>query len=61
MSNAKTEPDREECFGYLDALRESGLVNMYGAAPHVACTFGIDIKTARSVVSDWMKNFKKSN
>ena len=61
MSNTKTESDREERFGYLDALRESGIVNMFGAAPHVACAFGIDIKTARSVLSDWMKDFKKSN
>ena len=61
MSNTKTESDREERFGYLDALRESGIVNMFGAAPHVAREFDIDIKTARSVLSDWMKNFKKSN
>ena len=61
MPNAKTESDREEHFGYLDALRESGFVNMFGAAPHVAREFDIDIKTARSVLSDWMKNFKKSN
>ena len=60
MSNTKTESDREERFGYLDALRESGLVNMFGAAPHVAREFDIDIKTARSVVSDWMKNFNRS-
>ena len=61
MPKTETESDREEYFSYLNALRESGIVNMFGAAPHVAREFDIDIKTARSVLSDWMKDFKKSN
>ena len=61
MPNAKTKSDREEYFSYLDALRESSLVNMFGASLQLAHEFDIDSKTARSVLSDWMKNFKKSN
>ena len=61
MSNAKTKSDREEYFSYLNALRESSLVNMFGASLQLAHEFNIDSKTARSVLSDWMKNFKKSN
>ena len=42
---------------YLDELRESGVTNMFGAAPYLAEEFGIDIRVARQVLSYWMKTF----
>jgi hypothetical protein len=39
---------------YLDALRESGQTNMYGAAPYLAHHFGITKYEARAILKDWM-------
>lgn len=44
---------REE-FEYLNRLRESGVTNMFGAAPYVADEFGLSMAEARKVLSEWM-------
>ena len=49
--------DRLEYYSYLENLRQSGVVNMFGAAPYLADAFNIDKNTAREILSDWMKNY----
>lgn len=44
-------------FEFLDDLRESGQINMFGAGPVVAEVFGLNKVEAREVVGAWMKNF----
>jgi hypothetical protein len=44
---------------YLDMVRESGVTNMFGAAPYVADNFGLDIKEARKVLQHWMGTFSE--
>jgi hypothetical protein len=44
-------------FKYLDKLRESGVTNMYGAAPYLEDSFGMDSKEARGVLVKWMETF----
>jgi len=44
-------------FEFLDDLRESGQINMFGAGPVVAEVFGLNKFEAREVVGAWMKNF----
>lgn len=44
-------------FEFLDDLRESGQINMFGAGPVVAEVFGLSKVEAREVVGAWMKNF----
>lgn len=46
-----------EAFEYLDELRESGAVNMFGATTYVERDLGHDKKTARNLVTAWMKSF----
>jgi hypothetical protein len=46
-----------EAFAYLDDLRESGAVNMFGAATYVAEDLGHDKRTARDLVSMWMRSY----
>ena len=46
-----------DAFAFLDTLREFGEVNMFGAAEHVAINLDHDRKTARDLVSMWMKSF----
>lgn len=49
----------EEYFEYLDALRESGVTNMFGAAPYLVEEFGMNRSKARSVLSEWMCTFNE--
>ena len=46
----------EEMFKYLDGLRDSGIVNMYGARPYLENEFGIDSKYAKEVLMKWMES-----
>lgn len=50
-----TEALKREIFEYLDELRDSGEVNMFGAAPYVAENFFISKQDARQVLLEWMK------
>ena len=54
-----------ESYGYpvskllfaLDHLRETGAMNMFGAAPWLERTFDLDSKEAKEVLAYWMKTF----
>lgn len=46
-----------EALEFLNELRESGEINMFGAAPHVEAEFGIDRTEARRYTKLWMDNF----
>tara|TARA_B100001287_G_C22429862_1_gene410873 strand:- start:402 stop:551 length:150 start_codon:yes stop_codon:yes gene_type:complete len=45
----------EEYFEFLDDLRETGDINMFGAAPHLAAMFDLDKYESREILSAWMK------
>lgn len=49
----------EGMFGYLCGVRESGLINMFGAGPCLEEEFGISKKNSTAVLSYWMANFSK--
>ena len=55
----KTKPDfvTDAHLEYLDELRESGVTNMFGAAPFVEAEFSVSIKEAREILSYWMQTF----
>ena len=42
---------------FLDQLRESGAINMFGAAPYVSDAFGVSRNEARDLVKNWMQTF----
>lgn len=45
-------------YEYLDGLRESGVTNMFGAAPYLLNQFHeLDKALARKVLADWMETF----
>jgi hypothetical protein len=44
---------------FLDALRDSGVTNMFGASPYLQKEFGIDQKSAREVLANWMRSFNE--
>ena len=43
---------------FLDELRLSGAVNMYGAGPYLAEAFGLSRADAREVLGVWMSTFE---
>ena len=45
----------EGYFEFLDDLRESGDINMFGAAPVLAEMFDLSKFEARDILSAWMK------
>ena len=49
---------RHEAFLYLDELRESGEVNMFGARPYLMKQFGVSQSEASDILSDWMKSYR---
>ena len=53
------EPMVEEYFQFLDTLRESGVTNMFGAAPYLQQQFGLDRGEARKVLLEWMESFSQ--
>jgi hypothetical protein len=44
---------------YLNALRKSGAVNMFTAAPLISETFGVNKEEARQYLKNWMDSFSK--
>ena len=45
---------------FLNDLRDSGVTNMFGAAPYLQNEFGLDKREARQVLANWMQSFSES-
>ena len=58
MPGIDTVEMTEEHRQYLNALRESGVVNMFGAASYLEEEFGLDRKEAKAVLIQWMESFE---
>jgi len=50
---------KENVFEFLDDLRESGAVNMFGAGQFVQEAFDVDRREARTLVGEWMDTFSE--
>jgi len=50
------EWDEDEVFDFLDTLRESGVVNMYGARPFLQETFHFDKEQAAGWLTKWVES-----
>jgi len=44
-------------FDFLDALRISGITNMFGAGPYLVNEYQIEPAEARKVLNAWIKTF----
>jgi len=44
---------------FLNNLRETGKINMWGAAPYISEMFGISKAQARKMLTIWMESFDK--
>ncbi len=52
---------QEQVNYFLDELRESGVTNMFGAAPYISETFGVNKQEARQYLMNWMNSFSETN
>jgi uncharacterized protein YciI len=64
MENNTTVNDSDlteytEHLEYLDELRESGVVNMFGARPYLQQEFGLSKAESGKVLSLWMDTFSQ--
>ena len=61
MTEPIVRPDllETEYLVYLDGLRETGVTNMFGAAPYLAEEYSLKLSFARQVLSYWMKTFEE--
>jgi len=46
-----------EYYGYLNALRDSGVVNMFGAGAYLQDQFGLSRSEARNILIAWMNQY----
>lgn len=58
MKKRKLTLTELEAFEFLNDLRESGEVNMYGAGLYIEDRFGHDKIESRRLLKLWMENFK---
>ena len=49
-----------EYFEYLEALRESGVTNMFGAGAYLENRFDLTRYEARDILLEWMNSFGKT-
>lgn len=59
IENKETYEARDELFAFLDIIRESGQINMFGAAPVLEETYGLSRRDARQVLLEWMDTFSQ--
>lgn len=52
---------REEHFKYLDNLRESGKINMFGAPKVLEAVFDMKRHEAIKTFNEWADNFEKED
>jgi hypothetical protein len=52
-----TADEMAQMFSFLDGLRASGAINMFGAYPVLAKTYGLEQDLARGVAALWMQSF----
>ncbi len=49
----------KDMFIYLDELRDSGVTNMFGAAPYLQREFGLEKREAREILAKWMQSMNE--
>lgn len=47
----------DEQLKFLDALRESGATNMFGAGPYLVEAFDVTRAESRKILAHWMRTF----
>jgi len=45
-------------YNFLNSLRDTGVTNMFGAAPYLVDVFGVSRAEAQEILFQWMLSFE---
>ena len=51
--------DNQKYYDFLIELRDSGVTNMWGAAPYLAEAFGMSKQEAGKILVSWIESFNR--
>lgn len=51
--------EKQIYYDYLEELRQSGVTNMFGAAPYLMREFDLSYDEASKILRDWMGSYKQ--
>lgn len=57
MNEKEYNEEWVEYYQYLEGLRQSGITNMFGAAPYLAEAYALSQGEASEVLVSWMENY----
>ena len=57
MSKKIKEEAKQEMFKFLNSLRRSGVINMFGAGSYLRVQFNFSKIEARFILQEWIQNF----
>ena len=57
MKTEIKEEKKQEMFKFLNSLRKSRVIDMFGAGSYLRVQFAISKRDARFVLQEWMQNF----
>lgn len=57
MADYTIREEWEKYYQTLESIRQSGITNMWGAAPYLAARCDIDKNLAESVLANWIHNY----
>lgn len=49
--------NKDVVFEFLDEIRETGSINMFGATPYIIDAFGVNRYEAKDLLLEWMQTF----
>jgi hypothetical protein len=59
MSEKEYKDEWKDYYQYLEMLRQTGVTNMFGAAPYLAKAFSLPNGEAVTIVGSWMENYSQ--
>tara|TARA_R110002020_G_scaffold218594_5_gene426511 strand:+ start:2170 stop:2364 length:195 start_codon:yes stop_codon:yes gene_type:complete len=57
MKKEIKEEARQEMFKFLNSLRRSRVIDMFGAGSYLRVQFNLSKREARFILQEWMQNF----
>ena len=58
-NNYPIKEEWEEYYKFLEALRRTGVCNMYGAGIYLKECYSITDKEANTILTNWMENYNE--
>lgn len=56
-----TEEDKKMYFDFLERVRKTGKINMFGSGQVLQEVYGLNRYEAKDIVLEWMKTYERKN